>query len=161
MTDDGGEVVRDQVAQLKQSVERHLTRFRSAGAGRSANARTSVSDVVDDLIFSMEMIHQDRSLTFGRSNIEALHFRGERQDLEEMLGNLLDNACKWAQSTVAVRGEQVGEQIRVHVEDDGPGIPAESREEVMKPGRRLDETCLLYTSPSPRDGLLSRMPSSA
>jgi len=140
MTDARSEVVRDQVAQLTQSVERHLTRFRSAGAGRSPNARTSVGDVVEDLIFSMQMIHQDRSLDIKQSNVQSLQFKGERQDLEEMLGNLMDNACKWARGEVTVRGEQHGEFIRLHVEDDGPGIPAESRTDVLKPGKRLDET---------------------
>ncbi len=140
MTDTRAEIVRDQVAQLTQSVERHLTRFRSAGAGRSPNARTVVSEVVDDLIFSMQMIHQDRSLTLEQRDVQGLQFKGERQDLEEMLGNLLDNACKWANSTVTVSGERDGDVIRLHVDDDGPGIPRESRRDVLKPGRRLDET---------------------
>jgi len=140
MTDHRGEVVREQVSQLRQSVDRHLSRFRSAGAGRSPNARTSVGNVVSDLVFSMETIHQGRSLDIGRENVDGLYFRGERDDLEEMLGNLLDNACKWARSTVMIRGEHVGESIRIFVEDDGPGIPLEQREEVFKPGRRLDES---------------------
>lgn len=140
MTDTRAEIVRDQVAQLTQSVERHLTRFRSAGAGRSPNARTMVAEVVEDLIFSMQMIHQDRSLTLKQHGVEELQFKGERHDLEEMLGNLLDNACKWASTQVTVRGERHGDVIRIHVDDDGPGIPSESRQEVLKPGRRLDET---------------------
>jgi len=69
-----------------------------------------------------------------------LAFRGARQDLEEMLGNLLDNACKWAAGKVTVRAEGTpGQQLRIAIEDDGPGLPAARRAEVLARGRRLDE----------------------
>jgi signal transduction histidine kinase len=68
-----------------------------------------------------------------------LAFRGARQDLEEMLGNLLDNACKWARARVSVRVEFAGEQLQVAIEDDGPGLPPARRAEVLERGRRLDE----------------------
>src|SRR5262249_23472134 len=76
----------------------------------------------------------------------GLKFRGERQDLEEMLGNLLDNAFKWARKRInievaAVRGESGGRQwLSVKVGDDGPGLPEEKREEALKRGQRIDET---------------------
>ncbi len=78
---------------------------------------------------------------------EGVRFRGEQQDLEEMIGNLVDNACKWAQSRVAV--EVLSEKpdpaddarvIRILVDDDGPGLSPQQREQVARRGRRLDET---------------------
>jgi signal transduction histidine kinase len=65
--------------------------------------------------------------------------RGQREDLDEMLGNLLDNACKWARSTVRVQSFQENGSILIHVDDDGPGIVPEMRDEVLQRGRRADE----------------------
>jgi signal transduction histidine kinase len=71
---------------------------------------------------------------------DELYFRGERQDLEEMLGNLIDNACKWARSNVRVRCESNGGRLVFLVEDDGPGLSAEQRSQVGERGERLDES---------------------
>jgi signal transduction histidine kinase len=67
-------------------------------------------------------------------------FRGEGQDLEEMVGNLMDNACKWANGRVKIRGNCLNDQLTLTVEDDGPGIPDGKIDEVMRRGHRLDET---------------------
>jgi signal transduction histidine kinase len=69
----------------------------------------------------------------------VLAFRGERQDLEEMLGNLIDNACKWARSRVRVTVRLDGIRLRLVIEDDGKGLAEEQREAVFQRGRRLDE----------------------
>lgn len=135
-----GTIIREQVRQLDLSVDRHLSRFRSAGAGHSAATRTPIRTVIDDLIFSMDLIYRDRSIDISVENIDNLSFRGDRQDLEEMLGNLLDNACKWAKSRIVITGEEHGHRIAVHIEDDGQGIPREAREKVLQPGTRLDES---------------------
>ena len=68
-----------------------------------------------------------------------LAFRGERQDLEEMLGNLLDNACKWARGHVQLQASSDGTQITCTVDDDGPGLAPDQREAVFARGKRLDE----------------------
>ena len=70
----------------------------------------------------------------------ALHFRGERQDLEEMAGNLMDNACKWASRQVKVKAQRDGARFIISVEDDGPGLKPEDRTRVGARGERLDET---------------------
>ncbi len=67
-------------------------------------------------------------------------FAGEAQDLEEMVGNLLDNACKWAKRRVTVTGQSGGGRVVILIDDDGPGLPAEQREEVFERGRRLDQS---------------------
>jgi len=71
---------------------------------------------------------------------DDLVFRGEKRDFDEMVGNLLDNACKWAKSTVQLRASMFGEnQIEVTISDDGPGIPEAQHENALKRGIRLDE----------------------
>ena len=78
---------------------------------------------------------------------EGLRFRGERQDLEEILGNLVDNACKWALSLVeitvtALPGNGVGDRgfFEITIDDDGPGLSEQQRTEALQRGKRLDET---------------------
>jgi signal transduction histidine kinase len=71
---------------------------------------------------------------------DGIYFRGERQDLEEMLGNLIDNGCKWAKSRVRVRCEKTGGRLILTVEDDGPGLSAAQRSQVGERGERLDES---------------------
>jgi signal transduction histidine kinase len=95
----------------------------------------------------MEKIYHSRGIAIDLAAPEGMRFRGERQDLEEMLGNLVDNACKWAQARVSVEvAPSAGEgglpqsQIRVIVDDDGPGLTPAEREQVARRGQRLDET---------------------
>ena len=108
---------------------------------------TDVRTVVSSLARTMEKIHHDRNIAIEIDASEGTRFRGEQQDLEEMVGNLVDNACKWAQSRVAVevfsqRSDAGDERPTVHiiVDDDGPGLSPQQREQVARRGRRLDET---------------------
>src|SRR5262249_55871925 len=95
---------------------------------------------------TMEKIHHGRELAIALDTPDDARFRGERQDLEEMIGNLVDNACKWAQSRIAIaafseKPEAGGERgvVRIVVDDDGPGLSPQQREQVAR-GRRLDES---------------------
>jgi signal transduction histidine kinase len=95
----------------------------------------------------MEKIHRDRDIEIEVKIAEPLKFRGEKQDLEEMVGNLVDNACKWAQSQVQVevRAERTAADdpmpmVRIIVDDDGRGLTAEEQAKVARRGQRLDET---------------------
>jgi signal transduction histidine kinase len=95
----------------------------------------------------MEKIYQHRGIAIDVDAPEGARFRGEQQDLEEMVGNLVDNACKWAQSRVAVGAfsekpdpRDDRRTIRIVVDDDGPGLSPQQREQVARRGRRLDET---------------------
>jgi signal transduction histidine kinase len=103
--------------------------------------------VVEALARTMEKIHRDRGITVDVKIGDAIRFRGERADLEEMLGNLVDNACKWAASRVAIevlrerRDAASDEQVvRLTVDDDGRGLSPAEREQVARRGQRLDET---------------------
>jgi signal transduction histidine kinase len=134
-----GDTLRDQVTVMNQWIDRFLSRARAAGSGAVLGPPTPVKDVVEDLRFSMKLLYNDRGLEIGASGLEGLCFQGDAQDLEEMLGNLVDNACKWARGKVLIRGERVGSRLRIRVDDDGPGVPDAMRENVLQRGRRLDE----------------------
>ncbi|MEA2975351.1 MAG: hypothetical protein QOF19_871 [Alphaproteobacteria bacterium] len=139
--------VREQTDIMRDQVTRHLERARLAARLTVIATLTDVSPVVTSLARSMEKIHRDKELAIEVDAPEHARFLGERQDLEEMVGNLLDNACKWAQSRVAV--EVICERldagsdrqvVRIVVDDDGRGLSPSEREQVAHRGRRLDET---------------------
>jgi signal transduction histidine kinase len=102
-------------------------------------SRCEIAPVLSDLQRTLARIYAIRELVIEVACPPELAFRGARQDFEEMLGNLLDNACKWARARVVATAEAVDERLMVVVEDDGPGLPPERRSEVMQRGRRLDE----------------------
>lgn len=134
-----GRVIREQTAAMANSLDRHLSRARIAGTAGVLGARADVKAIIDDLCFSMARLYKERDIESQRSGLEGCWFRGEAQDLEEMLGNLLDNACKWARNRVVVRARCTGGRLLIVVEDDGPGIPEHRQTEVLERGSRLDE----------------------
>ena len=132
------EIMRDQIA-------RHLERARMAARLTVVGTVTEVAPVVHALARMMEKANRGKGLHIRVAVPAEAKFRGARQDLEEMVGNLVDNACKWGQSRVAIevlreRPEPDRETIRIIVDDDGPGLTASEREQVARRGRRLDET---------------------
>ena len=134
------ELVGRQVALMRRQVDHHLARARAIATGSILGARTDVLPVLRDLERTLQRIYADKGLALEVACPPELVFRGARQDLEEMLGNLLDNACKWAATSVTVRAEAAPEQVlRIAIEDDGTGLPAARRSEVLERGRRLDE----------------------
>ncbi len=135
-----GEILREQASAMATHVERYLKRARAAGGGGRLAARAAVAEVAEDLAFSLGRLHADRRLDIGLEGLDGLVFRGDPEDLEEMLGNLMDNACKWARRRVRVRGRRTGQRLELAVEDDGAGIPEPERAAVVERGRRLDET---------------------
>jgi len=138
--------VREQAEVMRGQVNLYLDRARRAARARGIGAVTEVKPVLEALARTLERINRDRAVAVSASAPEGLKFRGERQDLEEMVGNLLDNACKWASRAVAVSAASVPDLaagrsfLAITVEDDGPGLPAEKRDEALKRGQRLDET---------------------
>ena len=103
-------------------------------------SRTSIKTVAEDLVYAMQRIYQDRGLQFDLSCLQGCWFKGEGQDLDEMLGNLLDNASKWAESRVVIGCGPNNDRLEIIVEDDGPGIDEEEFENVMRRGHKLDES---------------------
>jgi signal transduction histidine kinase len=132
--------VRKQVEVMRRQVDHYLTRARAAGSVNVLGNRTPVAPVLNDLSHVLTRIHAARDVVIDAQCPPGLNFRGERQDLEEMTGNLMDNACKWARHRVRVRAEAAGAQLVISVEDDGPGLSPEERNRVGERGERLDES---------------------
>ena len=135
------QVVRRQTEAMRTSVDHYLKRAQAAARAEALGVRTQICDVVSGLSRMMNKLFE-RDGKHVEAHVPAnWHVRIERQDLEEMLGNLMDNACKWATSTVRVSAEP-GENghILVHIDDDGVGLQESEREEAIKRGVRLDET---------------------
>jgi signal transduction histidine kinase len=137
--------VREQTDIMRDQVARHLERARLAARVTTIATLTDVPAVVMALARTMEKIYRDRNIAIALDAPEHVRFLGERQDLEEMVGNLLDNACKWAQGRVAVEvaREKSGANaqiLRIIVDDDGRGLSASEREQVAHRGKRLDQT---------------------
>src|SRR5690606_23917661 len=121
-------------------VDYHLKRARSAAATRMPGARTTVLPIVQGLVRAMQRIHADRQLEFTVGPIaDELAFHGEEQDLQEMLGNLLENACKWARRRVELEAKREDGRLRIAIDDDGKGIARERRQEILRRGARADE----------------------
>jgi len=133
------DIMRDQVA-------RQLERARLAARPTVVATLIDVSPVVAALARTMKKLHHERDIAIAIDVPDQVRFRGEQQDLEEMIGNLVDNACKWAQSRVAIEvaaDASPGDgksRVRVIVDDDGPGLSPAEREQVALRGQRLDES---------------------
>jgi signal transduction histidine kinase len=138
------EKVLEQADIMRDQVARHLERARLAARLTVVGSLTEVNPVVTALARTMEKIHHNRDVAIEVHAGEDVRFRGERQDLEEMIGNLVDNACKWANSRVAIEvmreGRDEAQVVHVIVDDDGRGLSPSEREQVAQRGSRLDES---------------------
>ena len=134
------EQVKKQVEVMRRQVDHYLARARAAGSVNVLGNRTPVAPVLEDLCRVLTRIHAGRDIVIHSDCPPGLNFRGERQDLEEMAGNLMDNAAKWARHRVRVRARSDGQLFHLTVEDDGPGLSEEERARVGERGERLDET---------------------
>ncbi|MGY3130161.1 signal transduction histidine kinase [Bradyrhizobium sp. USDA 4501] len=139
--------VLEQADLMRDQVAHHLERARIAARATIVSTITDVAPVIEALRRTMEKIHRDRDLSIEANADPAARFRGERQDLEEMVGNLVDNACKWAASQVFVEVTVVppeasgaGPRLRIVVDDDGRGLSEAERAQVSRRGQRLDES---------------------
>jgi signal transduction histidine kinase len=136
--------VREQVATMQHQITHHLDRAQMAAQSKVIGVITPVGPTVEGLARVMRKVHQERELSIIVEPMADLRFRGERQDLEEMIGNLLDNACKWAKSEIrlsaAASAEGRGDRMIVRIDDDGPGLTREQRKEVLSRGKRIDQS---------------------
>ncbi|MBX9575095.1 MAG: sensor histidine kinase [Caulobacteraceae bacterium] len=140
-SDQLADVVRRQSEAMRGQVEHHLRRARAAARAQGLGDRTPVAEVIDEMAVMLERVFQSKGVEIDWRAPDELHFLGERQDLQEILGNLMENACKWSSGRVRVSagGTGLGWMVAV-IEDDGPGLPADQLETVLKRGERLDET---------------------
>ena len=146
---DGGQVsdvelaglIREQISVMRTQVDWRLRRARMAAqSGGISRQVCEVQPIIEPIVRVMQKLYAEREIQFGLEPMQAgLRFLGESQDLAEMVGNLLDNAGKWAKSMVTVRLAVNQGQLCIEIEDDGPGIAVLQRAEVVKRGTRMDE----------------------
>ncbi|WP_312960366.1 sensor histidine kinase [Stutzerimonas nitrititolerans] len=129
--------LQEQLGQIQQRISRELTRARLAG-DVLPGAHFDCAAELPALLDTLSMIHQ-RDIQLRWTAPSACRLPWDREDMLELLGNLLDNACKWANSEVVLSIEHSAAGYRLRVDDDGPGIPAAERAPVLDRGTRLDE----------------------
>ncbi|WP_291844956.1 sensor histidine kinase [Bradyrhizobium sp.] len=139
--------VLEQAFVMRDQVTHHLERARIAARVTIVGTVTEVSPAIEALCRTMEKIHRDRDIAIEVRVDPRAKFRGERQDLEEMAGNLVDNACKWASSQVRIEvlveppvEPVAGSLLRIVVDDDGRGLSVAERAQISRRGQRLDES---------------------
>ncbi len=136
--------VREQTQVMRDQVTYYLDRARAAARSTVVGSVLDINEPLSALVRTFEKIYRDRKVRFQRKGPTNLRFRGEKQDFEEMAGNLLDNAGKWAKSRIVIetarQKKAEGEFLAIVIDDDGPGLPPELRQEALTRGRRLDET---------------------
>jgi signal transduction histidine kinase len=134
------DAIDQQVERMRRQVDYHLAHARAAASGATGGARSSVKESADGLVRAMTRLHAERGLVIDSTISPHTEVRVQREDLDEMLGNLLDNACKWCRSRVAVTTAADGNAaVVVTVDDDGNGLKEEMREAVLRRGVRADE----------------------
>lgn len=136
---DAASGIRHELTRMQRQIDYHLAQARASASGATIGARTNVHASVAGLIRTMNRVHADRGLTID-STVDAAHVvRAHDQDLEEMLGNLLDNACKWARRRVVAHSFLDGATVGITIDDDGPGLEGSMRDAVLQRGVRADE----------------------
>ncbi|MGD0720793.1 MAG: ATP-binding protein [Roseiarcus sp.] len=141
------EKVKEQAEVMRRQVSFYLDRARAAARAGSLGAATDVKPVIEGLVRTFDKLYRDRALTFAINAPEGLRFRGEVQDLSDLIGNLLDNAGKWARARVAISAardpdpDAVGRAFFVtQIDDDGPGLDPQARSAALRRGQKLDES---------------------
>lgn len=136
--------LRHELRRIERQIDLHLAQARAAGAGARLGTRCRVLEAAEGLGRTLERLHAERRLGLEPWDLElridpALAVRAELGDLEEMLGNLMDNAFKWGDRRVVVAAERRGEEVALSVDDDGPGVSPDLRGPVLRRGVRADE----------------------
>ena len=128
-----------QIERMRRQIEYHLAHARAAASGATPGAHCHVLASAEGLARTLQQLHADRRLVIDVQVAPEQSVRVGREDLDEMLGNLLDNACKWTRSRVVVASAASGARVDILVDDDGPGLAAAMHEAVLQRGVRADE----------------------
>lgn len=139
-TGERGTEIREQVERMQQAIDWHVQR--GAAAGRGGLARpVPVAELIERVGASLARVHADRTVRLECDIPRDAVIRGDRDDLMEIVGNLLDNAWKWGRTRVRATTRTVPDgALALTIEDDGPGIPADRRASVLERGVRMDES---------------------
>ena len=134
------EVLGQQIEAMRRQIDYQLARARAASSSRRPGIAAAIGPVIERLARVIRRVGANPEIELVVDVAPGHLFAGEAQDLEEMVGNLLDNACKWARRRVRVASRSSGGEVAILIDDDGPGLPVERREEVFERGRRLDQS---------------------
>jgi len=136
----------EQIERMRRQIDYHLAHARAAASGAQAGARCPIAASAEPLARTLLRLHAGRGITIDVLVPPEHEVRCQREDLDEMLGNLLDNACKWAASRVVItsailppEGGSHEPAVTITVDDDGPGLPETMREAALQRGVRVDE----------------------
>ena len=137
------DVVSSETEKMSNMVTTYLERARLAARTSVVGKKADATMIMLRLTRVMRKIHPDVTIAFQRPDASLPWFRGDEADLEEMAGNLLDNACKWSKGQVGVRlsaerGDK-GTYLLVRIDDNGPGLSEADAQKVLRRGVRLDE----------------------
>jgi signal transduction histidine kinase len=136
--------VSNQLGFMRQHVEHYLARARAMGRVRVPGARAEIKVMVSRLVRALTRLYEERGVTFDQQVPPLLAFWGDEEDLAEILGNILDNAAKWAKSIIRIGAglieENGAEYVIITIDDDGPGVSREKRAALFERGAKLDRT---------------------
>ena len=133
------ESISQQVERMSRQVNYHLARARAAGSGSAGPVRCPVAATAEALVRALSKLYSERGLDISANIAPELHARVQREDLEEILGNVFDNACKWARSRIVLEATRTGGTLVLTIDDDGPGLAQVLRSVVLERGVRIDE----------------------
>ena len=129
----------EQIGRMRGQIDYHLAQARAAVSGASPDVRCDLRDCAQSLARTLRKLHAERAITIAVDIAPEHAPRVERADADEMLGNLLDNACRWAASRVEIISAREGDTVVITIDDDGPGLAPELRTAVLQRGVRADE----------------------
>ena len=138
-SEDAVSAARQQIDRMRRQMDWHLARARAAASGPSAGLRASVRDSADGVARTVRRLYADRHLSIDVDMPPDVLARAERPDLDEVIGNLVDNACKYARSRVVISASSANGLVTITVDDDGPGLDPAMRSAVLQRGVRADE----------------------
>lgn len=128
-----------QVERMRRQVDYHLAHARATASGKAPGVRCLVAESAEALVRTLRRLYVERGIAIDANVPSDQAVQVQREDFEEMLGNLLDNACKWTKSRVTLTSSVQGTTLTILVDDDGPGIDPQQRDVVLNRGVRADE----------------------
>ena len=137
--DDQRDALRALVGLIERRIRHHLGRARAAALDGPVRSQTILAPRLRDLVDVMLKLHADKGLSLILDCPAGLAIACEPQDVDEIFGNLLENAFKWARAEIRCGAEAEGADVSIAITDDGPGLKTEEIERVMRIGQRLDE----------------------
>lgn len=134
-------LIHEQISKAKEQIDWNLAKARAATSSKNPRLRTPVLPVVQSIVAVMNKVYADKGLSIDIQSFadSSLIFNGEQHDLQEIVGNLIDNACKWAKSKVQITVGTHNEKVQIIVEDDGLGVKSEDYVRILRRGFRADE----------------------